>query len=156
MSLLSQFPHSPAGVVGRLALLIRFWWWKVPEPRIISVITGVIYSIYLGAGVLTLFLPPLSVESVFSSATIQIVAWFFICGALVGIVGGAQDFWQLERVGLGALFVGLSAYLYIVAELQFASASGNRFLQMGVILIAMLSLVGRGALIWRYDFKPRG
>lgn len=131
-------------------------WLYIPEPRLVSLLTGFAYSIFLATGIVTLILPPASIEASYGSAVMQLVGYFFIGGAVVGMVGGITDFWQLERVGITGMAVGLATYLYIVINLQIASDSGNRYTQMGVIVISLILLAKRLAGIWRYDFKPRG
>ena len=135
---------------------IRFWWLKVPEPRVVSLISGALYSVMVITGLFTLFLPPQTYQGVFADLVIQLVGYFFIGGGIVGIVGGTLDFWQLERVGVSAMLLGLGFYLYIVANLQVMSDSGNRFTQMGVMVSLGVSLMMRMAMIWRYPYKPRG
>lgn len=131
-------------------------WLYIPEPRIVSLLTGFAYTIFLLTGVVTLTLPPTSIEASYGPAVMQMVGYFFIGGALVGIVGGTTDFWQLERVGIVGMAVGLATYLYIVITLQVAAESGNRYTQMGVIVISLILLAKRLAGIWRYNYKPRG
>lgn len=133
----------------------KFWWNKIPEPQVISLITGVVYSIFLFAGVMTIFNPPVSIEGVFGDVVMQYVGYFFVGGSLVGIVGGVLDRWEVERVGVVGMAIGVMSYLYIVIQLQIAAESGSRFTQMGLILVSLGFLALRLALIWRYPFKPR-
>lgn len=131
-------------------------WMFIPDPRIVSLIIGFSYSVFLATGVVTLILPPTSIEAAYGNVVMQMVGYFFIGGSLLGMVGGATEFWQLERVGIAGMAVGLLSYLYIVVRLQLAADAGNRFTQMGIIILALCLLANRLARIWRYDFKPRG
>lgn len=131
-------------------------WLYIPEPRIVSLLTGLAYTVFLATGVVTLTLPPQSIEASYGPVVMQLVGYFFIGGSVLGMIGGTTDFWQLERVGIVAMGVGLLTYFYIVVNLQIAAESGNRYTQMGVIIISLILLAKRLAGIWRYDFKPRG
>lgn len=139
----------------RLYGFLRFWWNKIPEPQMVSLITGAVYLVFLTNGLVTIFNPPTSIEGVFGTFTMQMVGYFLIGGALVGIIGGMRNWWEIERAGIGGMSIGVLTYLYIVIELQLASESGSRFTQMGIILTALGFLALRMALIWRYPFKPR-
>ena len=137
----------------RAGIFLREWWRRVPEPRIISTITTVLYAVILLTGIATAASPPRSLLGVFGEVTMQVLAWLFIVGAVVGMIGGALDFWQLERVGLAGMMLGLVSYAVTVGILQHIG-DGSRFTQLGVILAAMFALIFRLALIWRYPWKP--
>lgn len=139
----------------RVRGFFKFWWNKIPEPQMVSLITGAVYLVFFTTGLVTLLNPPTSIEGVFGTFTMQMVGYFLIGGALVGIIGGMRNWWEVERVGIGGMSIGVLTYLYIVIELQLASESGSRFTQMGIILTALGFLALRMALIWRYPFKPR-
>ena len=135
---------------------IQSLWMFIPDPRIVSLIIGFSYAVFFTTGVVTLLLPPASIEAEYGNVVMQLVGYFFIGGSLLGMVGGASEFWQLERVGIAGMAVGLLTYLYIVVNLQIAAESGHRYTQMGIIILALCFLANRLARIWRYDFKPRG
>lgn len=139
----------------RLHGFLRFWWNKIPEPQLVSLITGAVYLVLLTTGLVTVFNPPTSIEGVFGTFTMQMVGYFLIGGALVGTIGGMRNWWEIERAGIGGMSIGVLTYLYIVIELQLASESGSRFTQMGITLTALGFLALRMALIWRHPFKPR-
>lgn len=138
---------------------VRSWlyhrWMAVPEPRSVSLIIGFSYLVFLATGIITLILPPQSIEGYFGTFTMQLVGYFFIAGSVVGMIGGTKGFWELERWGIVAMSLGLISYLYIVVSLQVTSESGNRYTQLGVIVLSICLLANRMARIWRYEFKPR-
>lgn len=135
---------------------LRDLWMFIPDPRIVSLIIGFSYLMFLVTGFITLILPPNSIEAEYGNVVMQLVGYFFIGGSLLGMVGGTTEFWQLERVGIVGMAVGLLTYLYIVISLQISAVSGNSYTQMGLIILALCLLANRLARIWRYDFKPRG
>lgn len=137
----------------RTAVFLREWWRRVPEPRVISAITTMLYMVILATGIATVSAPPRSLLGVFGEATMSLLGWLFVVGALVGMIGCALDFWQLERVGIAFMLLGLLAYGTIVGILQ-QITDGSRLTQLGVIIAAAFGLVFRFALIWRYPFKP--
>lgn len=135
----------------------RFWWLKVPDPRIVSMIVGSVYAaaFFLLGGVGTLLKPPLSIVGEVGTLTMTTVGCLFLVGSVVGMIGGALDHWELERVGIAAMGVGSLVYAYIVLTLHFTS-SGSRLTQLGMLTAAAGFLALRLAMIWRYDYKPRG
>lgn len=143
------------GTARRVSGFFHFWWYKVPEPRVVSLVTGFVYLVFLATGVVTVLSPPVSVEGIFGEFTMQVVGSFLIGGSVIGIVGGVRDFWALERVGIVGMGFGLMSYFYMVLSLQGVVGSGSRFTQLGVILAALGFLILRLSLIWRYTYKPR-
>lgn len=134
---------------------LRFWWLKVPKPRVVSMITGVGYLILTLTGVATLVIPPQTYVGATGPLLMNLVGVFLTGGGLVGMIGGMGDFWQLERVGIAAMVVGVGAYSFIMWVLH-NTTEGSRLTQEGMIGAALVFLFLRLALIWRYDFKPRG
>lgn len=155
---------EPAPTTGGIPIVpVKTWrsrmkslWMFIPDPRIVSLIIGFSYAVFLATGIVTLIFPPASIEAAYGDVVMQLVGYFFIGGSLLGMVGGTTEFWQLERVGISGMAVGLLTYFYIVVNLQIAAESGNRYTQMGIIVLALCLLANRLARIWRYDFKPRG
>lgn len=134
---------------------VRAWLARIPEPRTISTVLTVAYVAFVLTGLATLILPPQSIVGAIGEVSMALVGWFFLAGGLIGMWAGSIEFWQLERVGITSMGAGLLAYAYIVATLHFTT-EGSRLTQLGVIVIAGCLLVLRLAMIWRYDFKPRG
>lgn len=130
------------------------WWYHIPEPRVVSILTGIAYLTFMATGIVTIMFPPKSIEGLAGSVTMQLVGWFCIGGAVIGIIGESSDFWQLERVGIATLAAGLATYAAIISTLHVIE--GGRLTQLGIISIAMMLLALRLAMIWRYPFKPRG
>lgn len=133
---------------------LKFWWQKVPEPRVISFIMGVAYFFFLVTGVVTIFIPPQTYDGVASELLMNLVGWSLVVGSIVGVIGGSKDFWQLERVGIVAMAVGVGFYGFIISMLH-ATLEGSRLTQLGMIALVLLLLALRMAMIWRYDFRPR-
>lgn len=84
-----------------------------------------------------------------------LVGVFFLAGGIIGMIAGARDFWQLERAGIAAMGAGLAAYAYIITVLH-VTEQGSRLTQLSILIVALCMLALRLAMIWRYDFKPRG
>lgn len=138
---------------------LRSWWLKVPDPRIISVIVGTVYgaAFFLLGGVGTLTAPPLSItETVPQGDAVMVgVGVLFLAGSIVGMIGGALDHWELERVGIAAMAAAALLYAYIVITLH-VSSPGSRLTQLAMLTAGIGFLALRLAMIWRYDFAPRG
>lgn len=132
------------------------WWSLVPGPRGLSLVFTLLYAVAWFTGVITLLVPPVSLSAqVGGPAIMASVGWLMAAGALIGMIGGAREFWKVERIGLGLMTWGLSIYLVIVLSLHFTTP-GSRLTQTGIILMALLSLLIRYLMIWRYAYRPRG
>ena len=143
--------------IYRLSTLMYVWWTRVPEPRAVSVICSIAYFAAAATGLVTILVPPTTLIGFAGEITMFFVGWFLLTGGVLGMVAGALDFWQLERVAITSMAWGLITYEYIIASLHFANPeSGSRLTQIGVIVMAMAFLAIRMAMIWRYPFKPRG
>ncbi|WP_053386987.1 hypothetical protein [Leucobacter japonicus] len=129
--------------------------WRIPEPKHISIIMGIAYIVFVLTGFATLVTPPRSIVGQFGEVTMLLVGVFFVLGGSVGMLAGALEWWELERFAVVTMGMGLATYAYIVTTLHFTT-EGSRLTQLGVITIATCLLALRGAMIWRYDFKPRG
>lgn len=138
---------------------LRSWWLKVPDPRIISIIVATVYggAFFALGGIGTLTAPPLSItETVPQGDMVMLgVGVLFLAGSIVGMIGGTLDHWELERVGIGAMGAAALLYAYIVITLHLSS-SGSRLTQLAMLTAGIGFLALRLAMIWRYDYKPRG
>lgn len=155
---MSNAPSTgPIRLQRRASDWFRFWWLKVPDPRIVSIIVGIVYAtaFFTLGGLGTLIAPPQSIVGEVGSRTMIAVGCLFLIGSVVGMIGGALDHWELERVGIAFMLVGAIVYSYIVLTLHF-TMSGSRLTQLGMLTAAIGFLLLRLAMIWRYDYKPRG
>lgn len=127
------------------------WWYLVPEPRIMSMVTTFLYMTAFLTGIVTLVNPSRALSTVLESGAVITVGWLFVLGSIVGMVFGAADFWQFERWGIFAIMAGLLIYGLCVVIF---SDSAQRWTYLGVVLLATIGLVYRLAHIYRYPFKP--
>ena len=132
---------------------LNTWWLRFPEPRELSMLWSVMYLVAMVSGVFALTLPPRSVIGAIGDAAISLIGIFLLVGALVAAVGGARDYWRLERVGVAAQGAAWAMYLLTVIAMQIMG-DGSRFLQMGVIVTALCALTARYLLIRVYTYKP--
>lgn len=139
----------------RLRTKMFVLWTRVPQPRAISVITGIGYFAAAFTGALTIIVPPHPITEVADTLLLGMVGWFMFVGGIVGMLAGAFDFWQLERAAIGLMGWGLITYLYFVLVLTLEGEL-NKITQLGIIAMALSFLAVRLAMIWRYPFKPRG
>lgn len=133
---------------------LKFWWYKVPEPRYVSMATGFAYLLLFLTGLATLVYPPQTIEAAVGEVAMALVGWFLVLGAGIGISAGVTDFWQLERVGIVAMGIGIATYAFIIAKLHVTS-EGSRLTQLGMISVVLVFLALRMGMIWRWPFKPR-
>lgn len=133
---------------------VRFWWYKVPEPRWISLVVTLIYTAVFLTGYATLVYPPRSIVGVGGDLAMSLVGVFFMVGSVAAMIAGSRDFWQLERWGIALMMFGVAVYGGIVLSLQ-VTESGSRLTQLGIIIACLLFFFVRMLMVWRYPYKPR-
>src|SRR5690606_13944343 len=120
-------------VPRRFADWFRVWWLRVPMPRELSVAFTLLYALALGAGIVTLIYPPVSLSrEVGGPQVMASVGALLIVGALLSMYGGAREHWKVERIGLWLCSWALLIYAGIVLVLHFSS-SGSQLTQLFVI-----------------------
>lgn len=135
---------------------LQTWWLRVPMPRELSVAFTLLYALALGAGIVTLIYPPVSLSrEVGGPQVMASVGALLIVGALLSMYGGAREHWKVERIGLWLCSWALLIYAGIVLVLHFSS-TGSRLTQLLVIGMALVAFLIRFLMIWRFTFRPRG
>lgn len=135
---------------------LQTWWLRVPMPRELSVAFTLLYALALGAGIVTLIYPPVSLSrEVGGPQVMASVGALLIVGALLSMYGGAREHWKVERIGLWLCSWALLIYAGIVLVLHFSS-TGSRLTQLFVIGMALVAFLIRFLMIWRFTFRPRG
>lgn len=135
---------------------LQTWWLRVPMPRELSVAFTLLYTLALGAGVVTLLYPPVSLSrEVGGPEVMASVGVLLAVGALLSMYGGAREHWKVERIGLWLISWALLIYAGIVLVLHFSS-TGSRLTQLFVIGMALVAFLIRFLMIWRFTFRPRG
>lgn len=143
-------------VPRRFADWFRVWWLRVPMPRELSVAFTLLYALALGAGIVTLIYPPVSLSrEVGGPKVMASVGVLLAVGALLSMYGGAREHWKVERIGLWLCSWALLIYAGIVLVLHFSS-TGSRLTQLFVIGMALVAFLTRFLMIWRFTFRPRG
>ena len=97
---------------------LNTWWLRVPEPRELSMLWSVMYGTAMATGVLALCLPPRSVIGMIGDVAIALIGVFLLVGALLAALGGAFDYWRLERLGILAQGAAWGMYLITVVAMQ--------------------------------------
>lgn len=124
---------------------LRSLWDALHEPRVVTVIYLVAYLVALGMGAVTLINPPATIEGALGFIT-PFWGAFLALGGAVGAVACPRGVWWLERVGMGAVLIGLGMYVGTAVALHVQS-SGNRLAQVGAITLAILLFLARWAHI---------
>ena len=134
---------------------LKFWWVKVPHPRIFSVLFAGVYAVSVLTGLFTLFLPPQTLLGFAGDITVVITGLLFTgCGAIAAYAGTVQS-WKLERIAIWGIMLGVFSYLVTVIHYA-TSNNANWYTLMGIFVFAFLLFIVRLAMIWRYSFNPRG
>lgn len=139
-------------------LVVRRLWESITEPRHLKVAYFVIYLLTVAVGVVTLLMPPRSIEGPLGEALTTGWASLFVAGGLVGAVTVLPGWWWVERLlGITPIIIGLAIYLAVATILhwQGLDAGASRLTQIGIILLAAAPFALRGLLIREYSYEPR-
>jgi hypothetical protein len=132
--------------VARLAV---FLFLKIAEPRVVRLIQFVVYVALTAAGWYVLTHPPQSFLFVLGPQLVMVFGSFLTFGGAVGSIAVLPGIWWLERMGVVALWTGLSIFAVIAATLGISYVG---FL----ITIALGGSLGiRWTEIRRYELAPR-
>lgn len=129
-------------------------WSYLPEPRIISAIMLFAWLLLAAIGALALASPPVSIASAIGPTMSLTWACLLISGGIVGAVGCVTHFWWAERAGIFLVLAGASIYLSTILHLHFHE-HGNRLIQAGFVLLAIVFMLTRLVRIWGLQADPR-
>jgi len=130
------------------------FWRLVNEPKGITLLVFAGYLVLTWGGASALLDPPNTVENAVGVVGMFLLSVSFVAGGLIGALTCLPGWNWLERGGVlltgfaGLLYCGLALYLG-------ATSSGNRDLQVSLILFAVLMLAGRALWIWNRPYARR-
>lgn len=137
-----------------MVTLLRSLWHRVHEPRVIAVAMCVGYVALAVGGASALLNPPTSIEGQIGATAMATLAGLLTFGGVIGAVAVLPGRYWLERNAVLAIGVAVSIYALIVATLQVTSTSGNRILQLSILLFAAAGLVVRWQRIKDRPYDP--
>ena len=116
---------------------LRRFWLRVHQPRVISALYCIIYTLLLLGGISALIDPPRSIEGAIGASAMTTLALLLVLGGTLGAPSALLGAWWLERVAV--LSIGASAGIYgaIIVVLD-ATGAGNRQLQLSMVLVVLL------------------
>lgn len=117
-------------------------WLLLHEPRVVTFFQGLVWAIWTLVGLAALTLPPQTIAHEVGPVLTNVWGALLFGGGLAGLAGCLPGWWWVERSGILASGTGAMVYLLVVLNLQ-ATTSGNRLVQAGFILMAVMSLVVR-------------
>lgn len=131
-----------------------FWWFQnAPEPRSVTVGYAIIYAVLVVVGVSVTIDAPTTIQGEIGSRLTHLWGGFLIAGGLSGSALVWTRYWWLERVAVLIAGAGAAVYLGVVSMLIFTSG-GNRIVQWGFIVIAVVALVLRYFRIRGSNIEP--
>lgn len=131
-----------------------FWWFQnVPEPRSVTVGYAIIYAVLVVVGVSVMIDAPLTIQGEIGSGLTNLWGGFLIVGGLSGSALVWTRYWWLERIAVLIAGAGAAVYLGVVGLLIF-TAGGNRIVQGGFIVIAVVTLIMRYFRIRGFNIEP--
>lgn len=152
---MSTAPTKVVKTVKGLNAWTKTWWTRVPEPRDLSLVFSVAYVVSLLGGIVAFVAPPQSLTGIVGPTLLAIIGVFLIAGSLMAMFAGAKEIWLVERLGIWLMGGGVFTYGLQVGIIQ-ATQPGARWLQMAIIVIALLLFIVRYRLIRIYTYRPRG
>jgi hypothetical protein len=128
-------------------------WLRIQEPRIVSVIQFFVYLAAAASGLAAVLSPPRSIEATAGAGLTLYWAWLLLLGGSLGAIAVLPGIWWLERSAVlacagAALIYGVNIFALHLTE------SGNRLVQLFMILIVALHFATRWFRIRRYAYDP--
>ena len=117
-------------------------WLMLREPRAVTATMIVAWSVCTGIGLFALLMPSASLEHHLGPMLTVIWAALLLSGGILGGAGCSIGWWWAERSGILLAGTGLSVYLTVVLALDYPQP-GSRFVQAGIVLLALGLLVTR-------------
>lgn len=129
-------------------------WARLHEPRIISAVYGGAYTAMIILGAISVARPPRTIEAAAGDVLMSLIALLITAGGALGAVTVANGRYWVERYAVGLAGLGLLGYWLMVAYLA-VTASGNRFMQLLALTLALLFVLMRLHWVLRRDYNPR-
>ena len=132
----------------------RRLWLRVHQPRVISALYCAIYTIMLLGGISALIDPPRSIEGAIGTAAMTTLASLLTLGGALGAPSALVGAWWLER--LAVVSVGFSAAIYasIIITLDIQATTGNRDLQLSMVVVVLFMQAVRWQRIKQRPYDP--
>lgn len=141
-------PLAPLGLASRV-------WAFVEEPKAVTLVQAVgVYTTAIIFGSLSFLSPPRTTSVILGDFIVTSISALMIFAGVIGVVTSITGWWWIERpLAVGFLFVAGCLYLYSVVEAQVLS-DGNRWLQLGFVVIALGGLAARWLRIRKANYDP--
>src|SRR5699024_7097478 len=128
-------------------------WTKVHQPRVISSLYCVIYTLLLLGGISALIDPPRSIEGAIGASAMTTLALLLVLGGSLGAPSALLGAWWLERIAV--LSIGVSAGIYgVIIGVLDATGEDNRQLQLSMVLVVLLMQAVRWHRIRQRPYDP--
>lgn len=135
--------------------LLRRTWRKVNEPRAITMLTALGYTILTLGGISALIDPPRTVEGTVGETSMTLLAAGLTIGGLLGVITSIPGYNWLERGAVLLTGASLGLYSAIILALGIQAETGNRDLQQAVVVFSAVMIVTRGVYIWNRPYAAR-
>ena len=129
-------------------------WARLHEPRIISATYGGAYMAMIFLGGVSIFSPPRTIENAAGNTLMSLIALLITAGGILGAITVANGRYWIERYAVGLAGLGMLGYWLMVAYLAVA-ATGNRFMQLLALTLALAFVLMRLHWVLRRDYNPR-
>lgn len=117
-------------------------WELIAEPRTVTALTALVYTLMAAAGVIAIASPPVRVADELGGALALWWGAILTLGGALGVIGAIPGWWYAERAGLIGVVAGLGMYSAALAHISDATPS-SRAVQILAIVSLVVMLVNR-------------
>lgn len=100
-----------------VALIAKWLFLKIAEPRVIRVVQLIVYSTLAALGTMYLTNLPRTFEGILGDVVAIVFGALIAGGGLAGAIAILPGWWGLERLGIIALWIALAEYLVVAAAM---------------------------------------
>lgn len=132
---------------------LRRLWLRIHEPRVVAIIHFFTYAVLMGGGIVALWDPPTSIAGQIGLISMLMLAGMLTIGGAIGAVAVLPGWWWVERYATMLVVTAATIYAIIIGTLQVTS-TGNRLLQLSVVLGLIGHVIVRMVRIWERPYDP--
>lgn len=133
--------------------ILKSLWFKIKEPRVISVLYFFIYLVMLVGGISSFIDPPATILGEMGDVTMYSLGSLLTAGGAIGSFASLPGIWWLERIAVASIGAAASLYAVIVLTLHLTQP-GNRILQLSFVLSIIIMQLVRWHRIHERPYDP--
>lgn len=132
---------------------LRALWARVHEPKAVSILYFVMYTLGVGAGLYATVNPPASIEGQIGSTAMTALSVLLTFGCALGSLAALPGVYWLERSAVASVALAATIYLGIVLTLH-TQQGGNRLLQAWFVAFVLGMQAVRWVRVRERPYRP--